>query len=346
MSTAYLGLDLHASSSTLGIMEEDGTYRGDQQFPTAESELIPRVSSIEASETRLAIEASTLSRWAARTLDPYVDRTVVCDPRENFLISREARKSDRADAYNLCRLLRMGELKEVYQAEDDHRAVFKASAQHYLRCRDHQVALKQQIKSVFRGWGVLEIDGDRVYKPDGREDYLDRLSQSKVERQLRGLYQMLDTALQAQADAKEQMLKLGDRYPEIERFRAMPGMGPINSHVFDALIQTPDRFSTTKKLWRYCQLGIRSQTSDGKPLGHEELDPQGRSELKQVSYRAWLGARKDGDNAVNRFYEQSLKRTGDQTNARLNTQRKILATLFALWKNNSSYRPQRFLGSA
>jgi len=34
MSTAYLGLDLHANTCTLGIMEEDGTYRGDEQFPT------------------------------------------------------------------------------------------------------------------------------------------------------------------------------------------------------------------------------------------------------------------------------------------------------------------------
>jgi transposase len=346
MTTAYLGLDLHASSSTLGIMAEDGTYQGDQQFSTAESELIPRVASVEASETMLAIEANSLSRWAARTLDAYVDRTVVCDPRENYLISRDARKSDRADAYNLCRLLRLEELKEVYQAEEDHRAVFKASAQHYLRCRKQQVALKQKIKATFRRWGVLDVSGDRIYKTNGREDYLNRLSNPEVERQLRGLYQMLDAALDAQSDAKKQMLDLGSKYPEITEFQAVPGVGPIGSHVFDALIQTPHRFSTKQKLWRYCQLGIRSQTSDGKPIGHEELDPQGRSELKQVSYQAWRGARKEGDNEVSRFYEQSLKRTGKKTNARLNTQRKILSTLHALWKHQSSYQPQRFLDSA
>jgi hypothetical protein len=82
-------------------MAEDGTYQGHQQFSTAESELVPRVSSIDTSEKRLAVEASTLSRWAARTLDPYVDQTVVCDARENHLISRDARKGDISDAYNL-----------------------------------------------------------------------------------------------------------------------------------------------------------------------------------------------------------------------------------------------------
>ena len=346
MSTAYLGLDLHARNSTLGVMAADGTYQGHKQFPTAESELVPRVSSIEARKKRLAVEASELSRWAARTLDPYVDQVLVCDARENFLISRDGRKNDVSDAYNLCRLLRLGELQEVYQSAEDHRAVFKATAQHYLDCRDRQVALKQKIKAVFRRWGVLDLEGQTVYSKDGRKRYLDQIAQPEIIRQLRRQYRLLDEAVEAQAGAKKQMLRLGERYPEIEVFQAVPGIGPIGSHLFDAFIQTPDRFSTRQKLWRYCQLSIRSQTSDGKPLGHEELDPNGRSELKQVSYRACTAALRQGDNAVATFFEQSLRRTGDRTHARLNTQRKILATLRSLWKTGSRYRPEKFLGSA
>jgi len=346
MSTAYLGLDLHARNSTLGLMFGDGTYQGHEQFPTAESELVPRVSSIEAREKRLAVEASELSRWAARTLDPYVDQVLVCDARENFLISRDGRKNDASDAYNLCRLLRLGELQEVYQSAEDHRAVFKATAQHYLDCRDRQVALKQKIKAAFRRWGILDLEGQEVYSKTGRTDYLEQISQPEIARQLERLYRLLDGALEAQDEAKKQMLRLGERYPEIEAFQEVPGIGPIGSHLFDAFIQTPHRFSTRQKLWRYCQLSIRSQTSDGKPLGHEELDPNGRSELKQVSYRACIAALRQGDNAVATFFEQSLQRTGDRTHARLNTQRKILATLRALWKTGSSYRPNKFLGSA
>jgi hypothetical protein len=346
MTTAYLGLDLHANTSTLGVMSGDGTYEGHQQFPTAESELIPRVASVNAPEKRLAVEANTLSRWAARTLDPYVDQVLVCDPRENFLISRDARKGDVTDAYNLCRLLRLGELKEVYQAREDHRAAFKAAAQHYLDCRSQQVAVKQKIKAVFRRWGVVDLEGQRVYSTRGRTEFMDRISHPEVTEQLERLYELLDQAVQAWTEAKQQMLRLGTRYPEIERFQEMPGVGPVGSHLFDAFVQTPERFSTRQKLWSYSQLSIRSQTSDGKPLGYEELDPHGRGELKAVSYRAFLAARRQGDNAVNTFFEQSVERTGDATHARLNTQRKILATLRALWKTGTHYRPQKFLGSA
>ena len=203
MTTAYLGLDLHATTCTLGTMASDGTYLGHQQFPTSESELIPRVVGIDARHKHLAVEVSSLSRWAARTLDPYVDKVLVCDPRENRLVSQNARKSDAADAYALCQLLRLGELHEVYQSDDDHRAVFKAAA----------------------------------------------------------------------------------------------------------IIQTPHRFKTKQKLWRYSQLCIRSKTSNGKPLGYEELDPNGRSELKALSYRAWLAALRHSGNEVETFFQQSLRRT-------------------------------------
>ncbi len=292
------------------------------------------------------MEANTLSRWAARTPDPHVYRVLVCDGGENYLISRSAQKSDKADAYSLCRLLRPGELKEVYHAEEDRRSVFITTAQHYLDCRARQVALKQKIKAKFRQWGILDFEGEGLYSEDGREVYLERLSQSEVSNQLHRLYLLLDEALQAWSEAKSQMLRLGEQYPEIEDFQEVSGVSSVGAHLFNAIIQTPHRFSTKQKLWSCCQLGVRSQTSDGKLLGYKELDPNGRGELKAVSYRARVAFLRHGDNEVARFFEQSLERAGDRTNARLNTQRKILATLLALWKNNSSYRPKRSLGSA
>ena len=346
MTTAYIGLDLHATTCTLGIMDGRGTYLGHQRFPTSESELIPRVVAVEASAKRLALEECTLARWAARTLAPYVDEVLVADPRKNRLISRNPRKSDAADVYNLCRLLRLGDIETVYQAAEDHRAVFKASVQQYIDLRRQQVALKQKIKARFRRWGVLRVEGSRIYSKKGREAYLVRLSPSALEGQLRTLYRVLDASVEAQAEAKKRMLQLGRRHQEIQEFQKMPGVGPIGSHVFDAFIQTPHRFKTRSKLWRYCQLGVRSQTSDGKPLGYEELDPSGRSELKAMSYRAWLAAMRQSDNEVRASFEASLSRTHDRTHARLNTQRKILQALWSLWKHESTYEPQRFLGPA
>jgi hypothetical protein len=64
-----------------------GTYIKDWKFPTAESELIPRVAGIEAKSKILALEECTLAAWVARTLEGYLDEIYVCDPRKNALIS-------------------------------------------------------------------------------------------------------------------------------------------------------------------------------------------------------------------------------------------------------------------
>ena len=60
----------------------------------------------------------------------------MCDPRHNALISQSSHKDDREDAYKLCRLLRLGELKPAYHADQAHRAIFKDSVQLYLDLRD------------------------------------------------------------------------------------------------------------------------------------------------------------------------------------------------------------------
>src|SRR5699024_9226974 len=119
-------------------------------------------------------------------------------------------------------------------------------------------------------------------------------------------------------------------------FQKMTGIGPVGAHTFSAYIQTPYRFFDRKKLIRFCQLGVCNRSSDGKQIGYQYLDKAGHSALKQVSYIAWETAQ-GSDNEVSGFYQASLERTGNATNARLNTQRKILITLWSLWKHKRTY---------
>jgi len=116
--------------------------------------------------------------------------------------------------------------------------------------------------------------------------------------------------------------------------------------IFDAYIQTPHRFTRKSALWRYCQLGVSDRTSDGKPLGYKHLDKAGNSELKAMSYRAFLAAlRSRCENEVRQFFEKSLSRTHSSTNARLNTQRKIISVLHGIWRKEAEYDAKLFLGS-
>lgn len=327
-------------------MNEEGTCRGPSTFDTSGQALQEKVGDIEAKEKVLTLEEGPLAFWTARTLEEVVDRTVVCDPRENYLISRSARKDDEADAKALARLLRLGEVKAVYQPENDRRALFKQAANHYMDLRDQQRELKQKIKARLKRWGLWNIPSAKVYSKSGRKVYLEKLSHERIRTQVESLYRLLDQTHKEKQAAREELIELGEPYWEIPEFRKIPGVGPIGAHLFDAIIQTPHRFSTKQELHRYCKLGIESRSS-GDRREKEQLDDTGHGELKSFSYQAFCSAKgAEAPNEVKTFYEASLKRTGNETHARLNTQRKILESMWALWRNEAPYDPEKFLGPA
>ncbi|MDJ0817339.1 MAG: transposase [Desulfobacterales bacterium] len=339
---AYLAMDVHARNCVLGEMDGNGEFHGNRSFKTCEINIIKALKTIKAKRKYLVIEAGPLSNWVAQVANDHVTRVIICDPRENALIYKSSQKRDKVDTKKLCRLLRLNEFKEVYRPENDQRAIFKAAVQHYLDLRDQLKALKQKIKAMYRQWGVIDVFTESVYSVSGRDKFLNQLKHRPIYLQLKRLYTLLDTTADMKQDAQKSMTSLGRKYPEIKEFKKMPGMGIVGPHTFDAYIQTPHRFAKSSRLWKYCRLGITDHTSDGKPLGYRRLDKSGISELKAVSYRAFLSAIK-GDNEIRRFYLSSLKRTHDKKHARLNTQRKILSVMLSIWKKGSAYRAELFL---
>ncbi len=65
----------------------------------------------------------------------------------------------------------------------------------------------------------------------------------------------------------------------------------------------------------------------------------GVGSLKDVSRKVFEAARRTKtDNSFKQFYEMSLANTKNQVHARLSTQRKILATLRAMWISNQPFQ--------
>jgi hypothetical protein len=116
----------------------------------------------------------------------------------------------------------------------------------------------------------------------------------------------------------------------------------IGAARFSAYIQTPHRFSSQRKLWRYCRLGITERSSEGKRLGPKRLDQTGHGRLKDVARKAFIRAlHTRREDAFKRSYQQTLARTHNATHARLTTQRKILAMLRAIGKGGTVYQDDK-----
>ncbi|MCS3857796.1 transposase [Salinibacter ruber] len=314
-STAYIGLDVHSRTCTMAWLNEAGDYHGPSTFQTSGQTIRKNVDEIKAKEKIVTLEEGPLAFWTARTLEEVVERTVVCDPRENYLISRSARKDDEADAKALARLLRLGEVKEVYQPSGDRRALFKQAASHYADLRDQLRKLKQKIKARLKRWGLWDIPSADVYSKSGRSEYLEKLSHDRIRTQVRSLYRLLDQTSEEKQKARRELIELGQPYSEIQEFQEIPGIGPIGAHLFDAIIQTPHRFSTKQELYRYCKLGIESRSS-GDRREQEQLDDAGHGELKHISYQAFRPYCAGGEG---RQRDQNLLRSIAQANKKPNS---------------------------
>lgn len=339
MRIVYAGLDVGSTSCHLFAIDEKGGEVVSQKIDTSEKNLIEAFKKLRG-EVHVHLESSEMTAWVREILLPLVKRVVVGHAKTNAWIAKDPHKKDKVDAAKLAHLLRMGQVHEVYYDEHPDRHEFKQIVRHYEDLTRQRATVKIKIKSRFRVQGVVAV-GRSVFGPDGRKRWLAEVKSEEARMSIERLFTLLDFTTKLQKDARDQMSRLAKKYPEIERFLDVPGVGLIGACRFSAYLQTPHRFSAKRKLWRYCGLAVTDRSSDGKPLGRQRLDPTGNRRLKGMASSAFFALNLTRrDNLFKRTYQQVLKRTKDKTHARLTTERKILSVLWAMWRDNTKYQDE------
>lgn len=345
-SIIYASIDLHHKTSTLGQMDRDGRFLGKKHFPTSGKNLVKHVRLIPAKKRMLTIEQGNQAHWAACLLAPHVDKLVICDPKANRSIYGGLIKNDTVDTEKLCELFRLGAIKPVYYASElGKRKLLLAQVKEYERIKKQLTINKNQFQASLRNWGYpIKMNPTLYAHPRRVLDQIDRVDLAEEFSRKLGHIGFL---VQLKKEQKQAFVATGSDYWEIPEFQKMPGCGVIHSHTISAYLQTPHRFQNRRQVVHFSKLAIIRHSSDGRQLKNEKLAKTGHSSLKSATHQIWKAAmhRRD-DNEVKQFYYQSLERTKNEENARLNTQRKIITSLWSLWKNNQSYQGDKFLGDS
>lgn len=335
-----IAIDLHSNKSVIGYMNQQGKYLAQHQFQTTAMNLINQVAAIPADSKHLTIEQGNMTFWAAELLQDYVDKLIVCDPRHNKLITQAENKDDDTDTLSLCTLLRLGALKEVWRPKQlGIRRLFYHQVKEYQRLTKTLSIHKRQLIDALRHWGVTTKPVAKDYHTPGPllSGIGDSLLREEMAKKIHFIQQV-----QAQKDRQQARFEqTGTGFWEIREFAKISGVGPVGSHTFSGYIQTPHRFRRAGQLIKFCRLAVRKFTSDGKKVRSERLSKAGHGCLKNLAHTAWKSSL-GSDNEVSRYYQDCLDASGNPTHARLSTQRKILVTMWALWKNNEPYDPNKF----
>lgn len=336
MKRLYVGMDLGAKVIALVAKDSRGKTVARAEFETSEKKLIDHIRELPG-EVHLMFEECELAGWAYRAVLPYVKRVVVCDPRWNAWISKAANKGDPVDAEKLAELLRIGSYREVYNAATQDMAAFKKAVQQEQAFSRRVARMKVLIETQFRREGI-RCEKRGPFSEAGAKNLLEEISNRSVRDLIAQNYRVLGFLEGEKDRARRKVVELSRRIPVVSALQELPGLGPVLSARFVGYVQTPHRFSTKRKLWKYSRLGVVDRSSDGKPIGRKHLDRRANGVLKDVSRKAFDAAmRSKKDNLFRRSYRRSLERTKNATHARLNTQRKILAVMFAIWRDGTVY---------
>ena len=336
MKEVYAGMDIGSKECAVVAIESGGSQIDSVVFKTSERNMVAFFS--RHPNSKVLIEECEMAAWVRATIKPHVASVIVCDPKRNAWVAKGTNKNDRVDAAKLAELNRLGSFSEVWHPDDEDVAGFKVLVKHYDDTSKRLAEVKCQIKARLRKQGVV-TRGEAVYGPR-RDEALSRVDNTFARIAIEQDYELLDYLEGAKKAARSSVVAASGRFPVIALLKEIPGVGPILAARFVAYVADPHRFNK-RTLASYSCLGIVKRSSDGSPLGREHLSRAGNSALKDLSRTAFERAMATrSPNGIKEFYAGSLTRTGDKTKARLNTQRKILALMLAIWRDKTEYRDE------
>jgi transposase len=333
----YIGCDSHISGLECAVVNERGHETKKQRVNTGVKELMEFVKSIPKPRT-IIIEEGVLAGWLLEECTAYGEKVIITDPKTNRWIGRAGQKNDTIDATKLAHLARGGYIKEIHHPIGNRRR-FKELVLSYHDTVKSQTRIKNKLKAKFRQNGI-KCSGETVYSAKYRTEWKKRLPKDKVvEVMVEGLWQQLDQAHEVQEELLGYIRKQSRQYPEIKRFKKIPGIGTVHAATISAIVETPHRFANKKKLWMYGGLGLAEKSSGGKVYSRSLTRSYNRllkNALKQAAEAAIIA--KD-----NQFRRQYLRLTIEQGipshRAKLTVARSILATLYGIWKSGEDYDP-------
>lgn len=333
----YTGIDIHCKHCYITVLDSEGNIFMSSEFDTSAKELIETIKSIPK-PNKVAFEETGTADWVYRTISPYANEVIVCDPRQNSWIAKSRQKSDNEDSYKIAKLLQGNFIKSIYHTPDKQMAALKRLIMHYHDQVRLSTMLKNKIKAVYRQHGIY-CQGKTVYDPVKRHEWLDKLKNPFNALPLKNLYAEMDFYEQIIRNIRKIIAHSSRKHPQIKLFTAIPGVGSITAVSFYAIIDTPFRFANKRRLWSYCGLGLENRESDGAKEP-KRLNRWCNRLLKYVLLTAAKSAMACKGNRFTRQLHKLQLNGVPLSHARLTIARSICAIMYSIWKSGKEYEPQ------
>ncbi len=335
----HIGVDCHSRTFVFAVANERGDITHRHETTTSATNFFTFVRSVNKPRS-IYIEEGELAGWLSELCEQHQERLVVADPKQNQWINQSDKKDDHIDAAKLAQLARGGYIKPIYHPTGARRRM-KELVQAYHDTIGSQTRLKNKIKAKFRQNGV-QCSGATVYSPDHRGDWRSKLPDEPVVHLLIDqLWDRLDMVGDTLKRIRSMLKELSRPHSQVKQFQDLPGIGFIHAVTLFALLDTPHRFPTKKHVWSYAGLGIVERSS-GSSLSIKQLGRDYNRLLKGTIKQAAQAAIRSKDNPFRQqFIDLTVIKNKPGHLAILTVARSMMATVWAMWKNDTTYDPSR-----
>ena len=309
-SMYYVGLDVHQKRSSICILDRDGKQVKRLEVKGAWAKVVDAVAQVPGPFS-ICYEASCGYGYLYEKLSPLplARHVAVAHPGQLRLIYKSKKKNDRVDAAKLAKLLYLDLVPQVHVPRADVRA-WRALITYRHKLMSKRVAVKNQIRALLRGLGIVALAGKRMWSGKGLKWLKEQsLSEADALRRDMSLEELQELNAKIRRVEKE-LDRRADAHPGVALLRTIPGVGVRTAEAVVAHLDDVSRFSKNKKVGSYFGLVPCQDQSAGKDrLGHITRDgpPAVRKLLCEA---AWQGIRRSP--ALKEFFERVTRGEADR----------------------------------
>jgi transposase len=333
----HIAIDLGGRESQICVRNDTGEILEERRHPTtrlglflAKREPGGRVLLETSSEAFAVAELARDCGHEVRVVPTSLVRALGVGERKMKNDQRDARKLSEMD----CRM----EVPSVHipSAERRDQQARVTARQGLVEARTKLINV---VRSYFRTTATAQVKATSKtlaknarkqlsHRRDGIPDYIE------------SILCVLDSLNEQIAKADEALQALAAADPVCKRLQTMPGVGPITSICFATAIDTVDRFESASRLTSYLGLTPGEDTT-GFKTKRTNMTKAGSSRTRWVLVQAaWSMVRCRPNDPLTLWYRGVAGRRGAKI-AIVALARKMAGILYAMWRDEQSYDPQK-----
>ncbi|RKS75998.1 transposase [Haloarcula quadrata] len=326
----YLGIDVHKRYAQVAVVDEAGEIVEEVRVENANlDDLAQRYAGAEA-----AIEATSNYYHIHDTLSEHLDVTVA-HPKELNQIADTDKKTDRVDAKELARMVRLNSVPESYVPTDEVREA-RALVRGRQTLVENRTKYANKIHGLLSDHGIIED-----VKPltiEGREFLRELSIPSPWDSLLESYIELIETLTEEIQNLEEAIEERAGSLKETQLLMTIPGVSYYTALSIYAELGEISRFDGDKSVVSYVGLNpVIRESGDSRIEGSISKRGSGRVRWLLVQ-AANTAVHTCNDEYLSRFYERLASRKNSQK-AIVACARKMLVLIYHMLDRGEVYDP-------